>query len=230
MMFRTTLILALCCVCLLPPVCGQCAFAPPGNSSAGTCVGDWWNCTLGPTYVDTQYHYYSFCVSTCTIQCLEGFRSIRAAPGVISRLLWYDRTANVTTCSITEDACVRIPTPPPPAVEPSYYDQNQLAILAGSICGGVVLVSLLVWLALVCLRRRRPSSSITPEPAVELEEVVTVAVGTLTPICVAQGHQLHTEFTLGGVLCGVICFPIGILCCCVMRQHRCARCGQAFSN
>lgn len=50
------------------------------------------------------------------------------------------------------------------------------------------------------------------------------------PICATKGHDLTTEFTLGGVLCGVLLFPIGLICCCVMRQHRCKRCGTSFSN
>jgi len=46
----------------------------------------------------------------------------------------------------------------------------------------------------------------------------------------AAGHVLSTEFTLGGIVCCVLLFPIGIFCCCVMRQHRCERCGMVFEN
>ena len=53
---------------------------------------------------------------------------------------------------------------------------------------------------------------------------------TVIALACSTGHDLETEFTLGGILCCVLLFPLGILCCCVMRQHRCKRCGTVFEN
>ncbi|KAK3782932.1 hypothetical protein RRG08_016311 [Elysia crispata] len=39
---------------------------------------------------------------------------------------------------------------------------------------------------------------------------------------------LEDDFTCMGVLCAVLCFPIGILCCLAMRQRRCSNCGAVF--
>ncbi|KAL3875614.1 hypothetical protein ACJMK2_033547 [Sinanodonta woodiana] len=39
---------------------------------------------------------------------------------------------------------------------------------------------------------------------------------------------LEDDFTCLGVLCAIIFFPIGILCCLAMRQRRCPNCGAVF--
>ncbi|KAK7507851.1 hypothetical protein BaRGS_00000816 [Batillaria attramentaria] len=39
---------------------------------------------------------------------------------------------------------------------------------------------------------------------------------------------LEDDFTCLGVLCAILFFPIGILCCLAMRQRRCAHCGATF--
>ncbi|BFZ03119.1 hypothetical protein BsWGS_06158 [Bradybaena similaris] len=39
---------------------------------------------------------------------------------------------------------------------------------------------------------------------------------------------LEEDFTCLGVLCAILFFPIGILCCLAMRQRRCANCGAVF--
>lgn len=39
---------------------------------------------------------------------------------------------------------------------------------------------------------------------------------------------LEDDFTCLGVLCAILFFPIGILCCLAMRQRRCAHCGAVF--
>jgi hypothetical protein len=70
------------------------------------------------------------------------------------------------------------------------------------------------------------SVSMSPGPGLsgELAKMQGAANGC------AAGHVLSTEFTLGGIICCVLLFPIGIFCCCVMRQHRCERCGMVFEN
>ncbi|XP_059144182.1 membrane protein BRI3-like [Physella acuta] len=39
---------------------------------------------------------------------------------------------------------------------------------------------------------------------------------------------LEDDFTCLGVLCAILFFPIGILCCLAMRQRRCGNCGAVF--
>ena len=43
-----------------------------------------------------------------------------------------------------------------------------------------------------------------------------------------QVGVLEDDFTCLGVLCAILFFPIGILCCLAMRQRRCAHCGALF--
>ncbi|KAK2714148.1 membrane protein BRI3-like [Artemia franciscana] len=39
---------------------------------------------------------------------------------------------------------------------------------------------------------------------------------------------LEDDFTLLGLLCAILFFPIGILCCLALRQKRCTNCGAIF--
>ncbi|XP_046351662.1 brain protein I3-like isoform X2 [Haliotis rufescens] len=39
---------------------------------------------------------------------------------------------------------------------------------------------------------------------------------------------LEDDFTCLGVLCAILFFPLGILCCLAMRQRRCANCGAIY--
>ncbi|KAK0055966.1 brain protein I3 [Biomphalaria pfeifferi] len=39
---------------------------------------------------------------------------------------------------------------------------------------------------------------------------------------------LEDDFTCLGVLCAILFFPIGLLCCLAMRQRRCNHCGAVF--
>ncbi|XP_014778815.1 brain protein I3 [Octopus bimaculoides] len=39
---------------------------------------------------------------------------------------------------------------------------------------------------------------------------------------------LEDDFTCLGVLCALLFFPVGILCCLAMRQRRCPNCGAIF--
>ena len=45
---------------------------------------------------------------------------------------------------------------------------------------------------------------------------------------VLQVGILEDDFTCMGVVCAIVFFPIGILCCMAMRQRRCANCGAVF--
>lgn len=39
---------------------------------------------------------------------------------------------------------------------------------------------------------------------------------------------LEDDFTCLGICCAVFFFPLGILCCLLLRQRRCANCGAVF--
>lgn len=39
---------------------------------------------------------------------------------------------------------------------------------------------------------------------------------------------LEDDFTCLGICCAIVFFPLGILCCLLMRQRRCANCGAVF--
>ncbi|CAG5136325.1 unnamed protein product [Candidula unifasciata] len=39
---------------------------------------------------------------------------------------------------------------------------------------------------------------------------------------------LEEDFTCLGVLCAILFFPLGILCCLALRQRRCSHCGAVF--
>ncbi|XP_067943069.1 membrane protein BRI3-like [Watersipora subatra] len=39
---------------------------------------------------------------------------------------------------------------------------------------------------------------------------------------------LQDDYTVAGVLCAIIFFPIGILCCLALKQRRCSNCGAIF--
>jgi hypothetical protein len=40
--------------------------------------------------------------------------------------------------------------------------------------------------------------------------------------------QMQDEFTCCGIALAIIFFPIGLLCCYVMREKRCSNCGTRF--
>ncbi|OQR89512.1 hypothetical protein ACHHYP_06245 [Achlya hypogyna] len=60
-------------------------------------------------------------------------------------------------------------------------------------------------------------------------QVMVVPGQTLT----AGGHCAHSvqsdDFTCCGICLGILCFPIGILCCLLMRERKCVHCGASIS-
>ncbi|DAZ97709.1 TPA: hypothetical protein N0F65_009608 [Lagenidium giganteum] len=50
-----------------------------------------------------------------------------------------------------------------------------------------------------------------------------VVVQQQAPQCNHQ-HSEHGDFTCCGICCGVCLFPIGLICCFLMREKRCANC------
>lgn len=55
-------------------------------------------------------------------------------------------------------------------------------------------------------------------------------VGIMVGGCPAGGgaHCIVEDFTPCGICLGIVFFPIGLLCCMVMRERRCTKCGANF--
>ncbi|KAG0719047.1 Brain protein I3 [Chionoecetes opilio] len=58
-----------------------------------------------------------------------------------------------------------------------------------------------------------------PQPCV-------VVVGQGCPVC--RVGIVQEEFTGCGICLGICFFPLGILCCMLMRERRCSHCGAAI--
>ncbi|XP_025089500.1 brain protein I3-like [Pomacea canaliculata] len=69
-----------------------------------------------------------------------------------------------------------------------------------------------------------PAPSYQYNVTVQPQQRVVVVGGC--PAC--RVGVLEDDFTCLGVLCAILFFPIGILCCLAMRQRRCAHCGAVF--
>ncbi|GAB6025725.1 hypothetical protein CHUAL_011709 [Chamberlinius hualienensis] len=75
-------------------------------------------------------------------------------------------------------------------------------------------------------------SFVPPQPYPSYGTTVTVAptaeiviIGGC-PIC--KCGILEKEFTLCGILCCILFFPIGLLCCIAMQRRRCSNCDASF--
>jgi Uncharacterized conserved protein (DUF2367) len=40
--------------------------------------------------------------------------------------------------------------------------------------------------------------------------------------------MLDDDYTCCGILLAILCFPVGIICCCLMKNKRCTNCGAQF--
>ncbi|KAJ3101362.1 hypothetical protein HDU97_001403 [Phlyctochytrium planicorne] len=48
-------------------------------------------------------------------------------------------------------------------------------------------------------------------------------------MCAAGGiHSISDEFTCCGITLAILCFPIGLVCCFLMREKKCIKCGTTF--
>lgn len=47
---------------------------------------------------------------------------------------------------------------------------------------------------------------------------------SMPPPC--SHEDTESNFTCCGILCGIFCFPIGLICCCMWKEKKCKRCGE----
>jgi len=52
-----------------------------------------------------------------------------------------------------------------------------------------------------------------------------LAVG---PCAAGGGHEIVDEFTACGLVCGIVLFPVGLICCLTMKDRTCMQCGMKF--
>ncbi|XP_033117775.1 brain protein I3-like [Anneissia japonica] len=76
-----------------------------------------------------------------------------------------------------------------------------------------------------------PQRVVYPQPMpyrqpVTVTHTTNVVVVGGCPAC--RVGVLEDDFTVLGVLCAILFFPLGILCCLAMRQRRCPNCGAVF--
>ncbi|KAJ3206063.1 hypothetical protein HDU67_008411 [Dinochytrium kinnereticum] len=57
---------------------------------------------------------------------------------------------------------------------------------------------------------------------------VVMAVNS-AEMCAAGGvHSIQDEFTCCGIAMAIIFFPIGLVCCFLMKDKKCIKCGSKF--
>lgn len=83
----------------------------------------------------------------------------------------------------------------------------------GSMAPGVVNVAVV---------EQQPCATQPCAPAAQV-----VVIGAMCPVC--QVGILQDEFTGCGICLGICFFPLGILCCMLMRERRCNHCRASFS-
>lgn len=62
--------------------------------------------------------------------------------------------------------------------------------------------------------------------ATSTTQVVMVGAGAQCPKC--RTGILQEDFTLLGICCAIFFFPLGLICCLMMRQRRCTYCGAVY--
>eukprot|EP01122_Echinamoeba_exundans_P003949 TRINITY_DN13994_c0_g1_i1.p1 TRINITY_DN13994_c0_g1~~TRINITY_DN13994_c0_g1_i1.p1 ORF type:complete len:114 (+),score=19.74 TRINITY_DN13994_c0_g1_i1:105-446(+) len=58
-------------------------------------------------------------------------------------------------------------------------------------------------------------------------QTTVVVVGAGCPHC--NRGVMQENFTCPGICLGILCFPIGLVCCFLMRERRCTACGYTTS-
>jgi len=93
---------------------------------------------------------------------------------------------------------------PPAAYDPKGYYPPQQGGYQGPVVGGY----------------QQTGITVTQSP----QQTVVLVGGC--PAC--RVGVLEDDFTCLGVLCAILCFPLGVLCCLALRQRRCSHCGAIF--
>ncbi|XP_071540038.1 membrane protein BRI3-like [Panulirus ornatus] len=63
-------------------------------------------------------------------------------------------------------------------------------------------------------------------PAVVATPVVIM--GQTCPTC--KTGLIQSEFTACGICLAICCFPVGLVCCYLMRERRCSNCKASFGS
>lgn len=71
-----------------------------------------------------------------------------------------------------------------------------------------------------------PSYGATHTTTIIVPEPEVIIVGAC-PAC--RVGILEEDFTCLGLLCAILFFPIGLLCCLLLREKKCTNCGATFS-
>jgi hypothetical protein len=70
-----------------------------------------------------------------------------------------------------------------------------------------------------------PSYGATAQTTIIVPETEVIIVGAC-PAC--RIGVLEDDFTCLGLLCAILLFPAGILCCLLLKEKRCGNCGARF--
>ncbi|KAJ3660321.1 hypothetical protein Zmor_004773 [Zophobas morio] len=70
-----------------------------------------------------------------------------------------------------------------------------------------------------------PSYGATAQTTIIVPETEVIIVGAC-PAC--RIGVLEDDFTCLGLLCAILFFPAGILCCLLLKEKRCGNCGARF--
>jgi hypothetical protein len=52
--------------------------------------------------------------------------------------------------------------------------------------------------------------------------------GQVGPCAAGGGHSIVEEYTACGLVCGIVMFPVGLICCLTMKDRTCMACGMKF--
>jgi len=73
---------------------------------------------------------------------------------------------------------------------------------------------------------QQPGTTVVHVAPVNTAGTSTVIIANRCPSC--QVGLVNSSFTVCGLLCAIIFFPAGILCCLLMTQKRCSNCGAIY--
>ncbi|KAF2358813.1 Brain protein I3 [Trinorchestia longiramus] len=118
------------------------------------------------------------------------------------------------------------PPPPPPYEPPNPPPYTPLNPTAPTHVKGVRLPGYSTTVVTGSNYGSIPSSSGHTTIVVEAVPATSVLLVGGCPAC--RVGVLNEEFSLGGLCCAFWFFPLGILCCLLMRERRCTNCSATF--